>query len=68
VNGICSGCHFAEAKDRPDGGPADRFYCHRFPPQVVMHPHHVVPHHFWPQVKETGWCGEFKQREENNGR
>lgn len=48
----CGDCIFVAKGD----GRKYKFYCHRYPPQVL----NEAP--VFPAVSETQWCGEFKDK------
>ena len=65
IEDCCAICRFyieAEKHMDEDPGSLDGWgidgFCRRYPPQYVLHPETILSLHV--EVKEDGWCGEFK--------
>ena len=61
--GHCEGCEFFVPLVEPIVGSDHHGFCHKNPPQVIVHPgpngRTVVARAMFPPMKRDEWCGSF---------
>jgi hypothetical protein len=60
----CETCYYRRHFDVDES--QTYFVCKRFPPQVYTQPegeYKVIAFAIQPQIDETDWCGEWKERD-----